>query len=385
MKKYNGANRRASCGLNWVKLAQRPDKPNGRSLPFRVVDLFCGCGGMTLGVWEAARLAHRRLDVRLAIDVNNAAIEVFRANFSASNRTARVDDVARVFSAELGTAKNSTERYWTQKVGKVDLLVAGPPCQGHSDLNNSTRRNDPRNQLYLRVVRACQVLRPRVVIIENVPAVLHDRGKVVEVAKACFQASDYHVSDGCVQLGNFGLPQSRKRHILIAVAEGQFELSDVKATVSSPPIIADYLKGLEKEPERMSEIFFRPSQVTETNQERIDYLFDHELHDLPDEMRPYCHREKDHAYVSMYGRMHKNKPAQTLTSGFGSMGQGRYVHPTQRRLLTPHEAARIQGFPDFFDFSAAKTISALREMIANVVPPQFTTAVLSQMFTNGVL
>ena len=89
--------------------------------------------------------------------------------------------------------------------------------------------------------------------------------------------------------------------------------------------------------------------------------------------------------MSMYGRMHGNKPAQTLTSGFGSMGQGRYVHPTERRLLTPHEAARIQGLPDFFDFSAVRAISALREMIANAVPPQFTAALISQMFRNGVL
>ena len=373
------------CGLSWVRVANRPREPNGHSPPLRVVDLFCGCGGMTLGVWEAARLANRRLDVRLAIDIKKAAIEVFRANFKGSGDTARVDDVSCVFPGELGTDKNPAERYWSREAGEVDLLVAGPPCQGHSDLNNSTRRDDPRNQLYLRVVRACQVLQPRVVVIENVPAVLRDRRKVVEVAKACLHRGDYHVSDGYVQFGSFGVPQSRKRHILIAVAGGSFDLSHVEAALPSPPTVASYLAGLEREPDQKSEIFYRPTQVTETNQERIDYLFDHDLHDLPDRMRQFCQREKEHAYVSMYGRMHGNKPAQTLTSGFGSMGQGRYVHPTERRLLTPHEAARIQGLPDFFDFSAVRAISALREMIANAVPPQFTAALISQMFRNGVL
>lgn len=373
------------CGLSWVELSDRPDEPNGHSPPVNVVDLFCGCGGMTLGVWEAARLAKRRLDIRMAIDIKRETIDVFRDNFRGSGETARVDDVSRVFPGELGTAINSTERRWAKQVGKVDLLVAGPPCQGHSDLNNSTRRDDPRNQLYLRVVRACQVLRPRVVIIENVPAVLHDRGRVVEVAEACLQSADYHVSGGYVQLGRFGVPQSRKRHILIGVAERPFDLSGVEAAHPSPPTVAGYLEGLEKEPDQKCEIFYRPTQVTQTNQERIDYLFDHGLHDLPNKMRPYCHREKEHAYVSMYGRMHGNRPAQTLTSGFGSMGQGRYVHPTERRLLTPHEAARIQGFPDFFDFSTVSTISALREMIANAVPPQFTATLLSQMLRNGVL
>jgi DNA (cytosine-5)-methyltransferase 1 len=87
----------------------------------------------------------------------------------------------------------------------------------------------------------------------------------------------------------------------------------------------------------------------------------------------------------MYGRIYWEKPAQTLTSGFGSMGQGRYIHPTRRRLLTPHEAARIQGFPDFFNFSAAATITSLREMIANAVPPQFTAVVVNALFDGGQL
>lgn len=71
----------------------------------------------------------------------------------------------------------------------------------------------------------------------------------------------------------------------------------------------------------------------------------------------------------MYGRLQWEKPAQTLTTGFGSMGQGRYVHPSQERTITPHEAARLQTFPDFFGFSAANTRSAWARMIGNAVPP----------------
>ena len=71
----------------------------------------------------------------------------------------------------------------------------------------------------------------------------------------------------------------------------------------------------------------------------------------------------------MYGRLHWEKTAQTLTTGFGSMGQGRYVHPLRRRTITPHEAARIQMIPDFFDFSKVDSRSALAKLIGNVVPP----------------
>jgi DNA (cytosine-5)-methyltransferase 1 len=83
--------------------------------------------------------------------------------------------------------------------------------------------------------------------------------------------------------------------------------------------------------------------------------------------------------------MHWDRPAQTLTSGFGSMGQGRYVHPRRRRLLTPHEAARLQGFPDFFDFSSVGKATALREMIANAVPPQFTAVLVQALIKAKVI
>ena len=81
----------------------------------------------------------------------------------------------------------------------------------------------------------------------------------------------------------------------------------------------------------------------------------------------------------MYGRMYWDRLAQTITSGFGSMGQGRFVHPRRRRTITAHEAARLQGFPDFFDFTSVNKITALREMIGNAVPPMFAEAVGRQI------
>jgi len=89
--------------------------------------------------------------------------------------------------------------------------------------------------------------------------------------------------------------------------------------------------------------------LTPVNLDRINYLFDKDIHDLPDEQRPDCHKNGT-TYTAVYGRMHWDRAAQTITTGFGTPGQGRYIHPTRRRLITPHEAARIQGFPDWFDF-----------------------------------
>jgi len=122
------------------------------------------------------------------------------------------------------------------------------------------------------------------------------------------------------------------------------------------------------EHERPTRMFKSPSKLNEENLGRIRYLMRHGLRDLPNRLRPPCHQDGDHSYKSMYGRLSYAEPAQTITSGFGSPGQGRFVHPTQPRTLTPHEAARVQFFPDWFDFSVVKTRTALATMIGNAVP-----------------
>jgi DNA (cytosine-5)-methyltransferase 1 len=118
-------------------------------------------------------------------------------------------------------------------------------------------------------------------------------------------------------------------------------------------------------------VFDQAAVHSETNKLRIDYLFDHDLHELPDHVRPDCHRLKKHSYNSVYGRMRWDEVAPTITTGFGSTGQGRFVHPLRRRTLTPHEAARIQFIPDFFDFGNSQR-RQLQEMIGNAVPPKLS-------------
>lgn len=374
----------AVAGLDWVTLADWPESRDGRSRKLTLVDLFCSCGGMTLGAWEGARVSKRRLDVRLAVDLVDEPISVYEANFFDVASNIRTVDVTKLFDGLRGKPKTATERYWKGRIGSLDLLVAGPPCQGHSDLNNSTRRQDPRNALYLRVARAADVLTPKVVIIENVPAVQLDQGNVVPATIEWLEELGYSVSAGVIQLARFGVPQSRKRHILVAVQRGEFELSELDDATRPPQTLGAYLSGLE-ESANTNGLMSTPSRMTQRNTDRVKFLFDNDLHDLPNEERPSCHRDKKHAYLSMYGRMFWDKPSQTLTSGFGSMGQGRYVHPKRQRLITPHEAARLQGIPDFFDFSNVSTLSALREMIANAVPPQFTATLVICLIKRGLL
>lgn len=366
--------------LAWIRRKGWPDARSADLRPLSLVDLFCGCGGLTLGVREAARGAERPLDIRLALDCESAPLAVYRDNFGCDDQTALQAPVEELFDGELGAPATVAERRWARRVGRLDVLVAGPPCQGHSDLNNSTRRSDPRNALYLRTVRAVGVLKPKVVIIENVAAVVHDRGGVVGTAVGHLAELGYDVSTGTADVLKFGIPQTRRRHLLVATLKRGFDVHNFLVSVRGPQRTAKhFLSGIEDEPDLYDDAYFQPSRMTQDNRRRVTYLFEKDVYDLPDRLRPSCHRDKPHSYVSMYGRMHWDRPAQTITSGFGSMGQGRFVHPTRPRTLTPHEAARLQGFPDFFSFLAAPGVTALRRMIGNAVPPQVCAVLVSEL------
>lgn len=339
--------------------------------PIRIVDLFCGGGGLTLGAAEAARRAGRGAKVALAVENDAGAAGVYALNFPEA--VLRRTNVRRLFDGRLGGAPTKAERALAKVTGPVDVLVAGPPCQGHSDLNNHTRREDPRNTLYLRAVRAAQVLRPTYVLIENVPAVQRDKGKVVEKAVVALEASGYTVEGDVLDLVKFGVPQRRRRHILLAVLGDHVDPADL-LEIQSPCVghddrtvrwaIADLLDVTAVAgPDAAS----RP---TEENRRRMQWLLDHDDEvNLPNALRPTCHKDKEHTYNAMYGQLSWDEPAPTITTGFGSMGQGRFVHPGLARTLTPHEAARLQTLPDFFDLDASKGRGAWGRVIGNAVPP----------------
>jgi len=374
--------------LDWLKREVWPAAPRRPVGRISLVDVFCGCGGLTLGAWEAARRNNVQLEIKLALDSSEDALTIFQDNFRVSEHALACADITRIFSGRLTASLNVEERRWRRRIGDVDILVAGPPCQGHSDLNNHTRRHDRRNSLYARAVRAIRVLMPHAAIIENVPAVVHDQGHVIARARNALHRWGYATSEASVNAVNIGVPQRRVRHLLVATrGDSSFSLSDCLANSKSaaPLAVSSVLAGLEDEPDYNSNIFGSPSRMAEQNSKRVAFLFSEDAYDLPDRLRPRCHRLKRHSYRSMYGRMRWDKPAQTITSGFGSMGQGRFVHPTRPRTITPHEAARIQGIPDFFRWGSVATRGALQEMIGNAVIPRVSGLVIDGLLKQGLL
>jgi DNA (cytosine-5)-methyltransferase 1 len=355
----------------FLRTAVRPRHAR-RAREVRVADLFAGCGVMSLGLWEACRAVSARMVPVVAVDFNEVPLAVYRSNFPEALTIA--SPIERLVDGELGAPVTATERALLSRIGRVDVLIGGPPCQGHSNLNNHTRRRDSKNALYARMARFAEIAQPTHVVIENVTAVRHDRGRVVDRTITHLRALGYAVDDGVVEAVDIGVAQRRRRHLVVASRDVVPNVASMNTIYERPERSVMWAIG-DLERATGSGEFDRASTPSATNAARIERLFRDRLYDLPNEARPDCHRLRTHTYKSVYGRLRPDVPAQTITSGFLSMGQGRYVHPTRRRLITPHEAARLQFVPDFFDFSAAPGRTALAEMIGNAVPSKLAYVV----------
>lgn len=348
-----------------------------------VIDLFSGCGGLSLGVKEAAEALGYQPIFLCGADQDKTALEVYRRNLKAKSTTTK--DIADLVDFDIWQTNPEDPSTCTfvsppepvdsieHLKGKVDLIVGGPPCQGHSNLNNHTRREDPRNLLYLTMPAIAVALGAKAAIIENVAEVVNDKHSVVARATALFKSCGYKVTDtGPINATHCGVAQSRKRHFLIATKGNKADVQSLITSLSKAGMtvwdaIGD-LAGL-GDPERA---FDRPAQLSDENQKRIDWLHENDELNLPNQLRPDCHKD-GHTYPSIYGRLHKDEPSLTVTGGFLSPGRGRYIHPTLPRGLTPHEGARLQGFPDDFKFLDAMgnelTNKAYSKLIGNAVPP----------------
>lgn len=370
--------------LDWLRLNEWPAAPPTAAAPVRIGDAFSGGGIFSLGVDEGLRAIGRKSDHVFGLDFDKDAIATFRNNFPDS--LALHTDIAAVVNGRVGGKATSEERSLQSSVGgSLDILVAGPPCQGNSDLNNHTRRNDPKNSLYFSVVRLAELLSPAFIVVENVPGVVHDRSGVVERTADGLAALGYHVSARLIDLALLGVPQKRKRFVLVASMVGALDIGEIIKVQSEEirPVswaISDLLGAYSS-----GEIYDSSSRHSAENRRRIDVLFDRDLYELPNSERPPCHRDKLHSYTSVYGRMRWDEPSPTITGGFGSTGQGRFVHPLRRRTLTPHEACRLQFIPDFYRFPSSVGRRAMQQIIGNAAPPKLSQAIVIGAALKGVL
>lgn len=364
--------------LAFLRTRCRPEAVPVSEADLAIVDLFSGCGGLTIGTIEGAARCGRQASLALAVDNDETPLAVLASTLGTSADATAAADLESVLGG-FSDAPRPAETALFSKAQGAALLVAGPPCQGHSALNNHTRHDDPRNDLYVSVARAARLIEPSALIIENVRGVIADRRGSVDRCGSFLEELGYQVVHERIDLTCAGTPQRRVRHVLVATRGRPFHWAWPEA---EPRSVGWALEDLLEVPP--AALIDTPSSPSSANRRRIDWLFDNDSHNLPNEERPLCHRG-GHSYRSMYGRLWWNKPAQTITSGFGSMGQGRFVHPLRRRTLTPHEAARLQFLPDYLDVSAVRRRGALAKMVGNAAPPSLTISLVNALCEQGLI
>ncbi len=321
------------------------------------IDLFSGCGGLTLGLKQAG------FRVVGAIEIDPLAAETYRRNHKGVKVwQADIRDVSAVaVRRRLGLGK-----------GVLDLLAGCPPCQGFSmmrTLNGAREVKDPRNDLVFEFLRFVRDLKPKAIMMENVPGLATDprMGQLLrEMAKL-----GYYVDDAVRVLGvaKYGVPQRRRRMLLLT---GRFGPVDFALADPNCPKVRDRIDGLppagrsgdplhdfpEKRSPRIMEFI---KSIPRDGGGRLDLDQDRQL---------TCHRNCD-GFKDVYGRMAWESLAPTITGGCTNPSKGRFLHPDQDRAITLREAALLQTFPRDYHFSLRRGKLAAAVLIGNALPPEF--------------
>ena len=319
------------------------------------IDLFSGAGGLTLGLRRA------RFKVVGAVEVSELAAATYRSNFrdvSLWNIDIQKLSVARVL------------RELDMRPGQLDLLAGCPPCQGFSSmrsLNGHQAVVDDRNDLVIQFERFVKGLRPKAVMLENVPALVRDQRLTGLVAS--LESMGYTVTTEVLDASHYGVPQRRRRMILVATRRGHVQLAEkdpVRVTVrdaigslASPGRSDDPLHDLKEN--RQPKIARLIARIPKDGGSRRDLGANSQLE---------CHRRCD-GFSDVYGRMAWGDVAPTITSGCVNPSKGRFLHPDQDRAITLREASLLQGFPSNFKFDLGRGKYAVAEMIGNALPPEF--------------
>ncbi|MCU0797458.1 MAG: DNA cytosine methyltransferase [Akkermansiaceae bacterium] len=326
---------------------------------YRMVEGFCGPGGMSLGLREAG------FEIIHAFDVDPPSIATHNRNLGKHGVVADANHVSG-FSLMVEHGLNR---------GELDLFAGGPPCQGFSKQKRGAHLGDSRNDLVKEYIRIVGELYPRFFFFENVAIFGQKRGKEY-ITMMHRRFADYELSHCFVNSAHFGLAQTRERFLVVG------RRRDVKGAFSFParmvshaPTVGETLKGLPEPPEDYSVhpefANHQRARVTELNILRFSHVPQGGgWKDIPVELRLPCHQRVDTdkgGWPDVFGRLEWNGLCPTITGGFDSFTRGRYGHPLQDRPLTPREAARIQGFPDVYVFEGTR--GDVRSQIGNAVPP----------------
>lgn len=349
----------------------------------KVIDLFAGCGGFSIGFKQAG------YEISKAVEFDKQIALTYSKNHP--NTHLYVDDIGNVDNSAF-FSKNEAE-----------VIIGGPPCQGFSMAGARIRGNefidDPRNYLFKHYVNIVRLVHPKAFILENVKGILTMKNgkifnEIVETFSdpANFEGDQYHIYSKIVKAVEFGIPQKRERVIIIGVLNKEIDIDELMQTTKEKIISEDPL-------------FFAPVTIwdaisdlgTPTKTGIINKPFSSSTYQralASDKPTVHNHLASHHSAKSIarmklvdsgqnwtvlneeihsihsgsYGRLSKDGASATITTRFDTPSGGKFIHPAENRTLTPREAARIQSFPDGFKFYGTK--SSICKQIGNAVPPK---------------
>ena len=322
---------------------------------FSALDLFCGCGGLSLGLVRAG------FDVVAAIDSDDLSVSTYGMNH-AGTRVFK-DDIRSLEPEDVMDCLRVTP-------GELDLLAGCPPCQGFSTLrtfNGSRDVKEPMNNLVFQFPRFIRVLRPKAIMMENVPALQHDDR--MEALRVELDELGYKHKDRIFDAANFGVAQRRNRMILVGARDGCPDFAKPLRRYLPVREALWRLDPPEKMGDPMHDYVVRRSDKVVSLIRRIPKDGGSRTA-LPSEDQLPCHRRFD-GFRDIYGRMAWRKPAPTITGGCINPSKGRFLHPDQDRAITLREAACLQGFPGHYKFDMTRGRYRVAGMIGNAFPPNF--------------
>ncbi len=319
-----------------------------------LIDLFAGAGGLTLGFVQAG------FEPVFAVELDEATAETYDANFPGHIETKPIQRV-RAFP-------------------QADVIVGGPPCQGFSPLgrDRDTESRTQLNQLWRHYKRAVKQVFPRVFVVENVPQFL--KSDQYDAFQRAFRRDavlrEYQIEARVLNSADYGVPQFRRRGIIVGSRVGApkwpGKTHGVEIGLSAYETVRDAIGDLPLKPDSNKDPLHFGRNPKATSIERYRAIpeggnrFD--LARRRPDLLPECWRRKSSGTTDVFGRLWWNRPAFTIRTEFFKPEKGRYLHPEANRPITHREAARLQTFPDDFDFVGSRI--EIARQIGNAVPPK---------------
>lgn len=364
-------------------------KRGGYNMSKTLIDLFAGCGGLSLGLTQAG------FKSVYANEINPICAETYIKNFRINNEQMYIGDIHDL----IRDLKNRKIEF-----GEIDLVSGGPPCQGFSMANRQRIIDDPRNSLYKAYLEFLSIVKPKFFIIENVRGMANKINEILTDINDMLDSS-YDVSFKLLNARNFGVPQNRERFFIIGNRVGvlskqifdnilkrtftNYTLNDaicdlpplgintIKNNTSIENDIVGYFKREYKYPQSEyrdfvndnKQVFYIYNHKNRYNNSRDVKIYsllpqgENSLHDSIADIMPY--KSRNHIFKDKYYKLKSDDVCKTITSHM-KFDCNMYIHPTQPRGLSAREAARIQTFPDDFVFYGPQNSWYLQ--IGNAVP-----------------